>query len=93
MTQINIEELEAKGFKRWTKGNYDRMYINPDKLGLELDFYNSGNICFAKLDGEKISNSRASKLRYCKTYLDLKTGKVYSDADVFKATAEALINA
>ena len=30
--------------------------------GLEIDCYNTGNIAYASIDGEKISNSRASRI-------------------------------
>ena len=33
-----IERLEDMGFRRWTKGDMDRLYIDADKLGLECDF-------------------------------------------------------
>lgn len=68
-----IERLIRHGFSRWTKGTMDRMYINADKLGLEYTTYNTGNISSAKLDGEKISNSKAYRLLGAKTYLDLHT--------------------
>lgn len=41
-----------------------RYYINDAWKygGLYLDFYNTGNIAIAKLDGEKISNSEGRRL-------------------------------
>ena len=46
-----------------------RYYVNDAWKygGLELDFYNTGNIAIAKLDGEKISNSEGDRLGGCIT--------------------------
>lgn len=72
-----IEELEGLGFKRWQKAGYDRMYINATALGLEVDYYKTGNVASAYLDGEKISNRYGRELVSAKTYIDLKTGKMH----------------
>lgn len=79
MTEERINELIAKGFKRWSKGNYDRLYINARNLGLKLRFYNTGNIAEATFNGEEISNRSGGRLASAKTYIDIKTGEVYSD--------------
>ena len=77
-----IEELEELGFSRWTKGNFDRLYINADKLGLECGYYNTGNVRWASFNGEKISNSQARRLLSCKIYIDLAgDGKVHGTND------------
>lgn len=76
MTNEMIAKLEAKGGKRWTKGNMDRMYFNATALGLELDYYKSGNICDAYFKGEKISNAKGGRYACAKTYVDLSTGMV-----------------
>ena len=78
-TKKTIEELEELGFKRWTKGNMDRMYIDARNLGLEVDYYKTGNVCAATFDGYRISNCEARRLLAAKTYIDLKTGKVHSN--------------
>lgn len=71
-----------------------RYYINGfwyDMLGLELQRYNTGNISYASIDGEKIANGRAGRL----------SGKLWADAegnlhlgyfngDIFYTKAEAL---
>ena len=85
-----IEELEGLGFKRWTKGNMDRLYINAELLGLHCDYYNSGNICSATLNGEAISNTKARGLKIAKTYIDIKTEKVFSDVEAFAKRAAEL---
>lgn len=81
MTQKMIEALEAKGFKRWQKGSYDRLYAEATVLGLKVERYNTGNIFSAEFQGEKISNSEARRVLATKTYIDVTTGKVYSGYD------------
>lgn len=74
-SSIDIEALEKKGFNRWTKGNMDRLYFNIEKSGdLELDYYKSGNLRSADLDGKRISNAEACRLLAVKCFIDLKNG-------------------
>ena len=94
-----IQKLEEAGFKRWTKGTYDRLYINATSLGLEYETYKSGSIRSATFNGEEISNSRASRMLAMKMYIDVTTGELHTtngkgvqvDADL-AAAAEALYN-
>lgn len=86
-----INNLISKGFNRWTKGDLDRLYVDPKVLGLDYVCYKTGNIRSATFQGEGISNSKAYKMRSAKTYIDVKTGKVYSDIDIFKEIAERMI--
>lgn len=79
MKQETIKNLEDKGFKRWTKGNMDRMYINSAQLGLICTYYKTGNISSATFGGDEISNSRARSMKGAKTFIDLNTDTVYSD--------------
>lgn len=74
-----IARLEKAGWKRWQKKGYDRMYVNASTLGLVCNYYNTGNICSAFFQGAGISNCQARKMKGSKTFLDLKTMKVYSD--------------
>lgn len=76
LTDEQIDALEGIGFNRWTKYGKDRLYITYKVLGLEFDFYKTGNISSAKLDGEKISNYQANKLRgqLGQSYIDIETG-------------------
>ena len=59
--------LSGMGFKRWTTASgHDRWYA-PDELvrqahGLDVEFYKTGNVFNATLNGEKISNNKASDL-------------------------------
>lgn len=78
MTENMIKKLEAKGFKRWTKGEHDRLYANVEDFGLELHHYNSGNISGATLNGEKISNSYGAEIkRNTSIYLNVNDGELY----------------
>lgn len=87
-----IKALEAKGFNRWTKGNYDRLYINAKELGLECTYYKTGNISSAYFNGEQISNSQGYRYKAAKTYIDVNTGKVRSDYPTLQDSAEHLLN-
>lgn len=87
MTENRITELTSKGFKRWTKGNLDRLYINAAQLGLECGYYNTGNIKWATFNGEDISNCQARRYKAAKTYIDIKTDRVVSDYDVLAEAA------
>lgn len=93
MNEKMIEKLAAKGFNRWTKGKYDRMYINAKDLGLDCDYYKTGNICCATFQGDKISNSEAYRMKAAKTYIDVETGEVVSDNRYLKEAAEEVLEA
>ena len=91
MTEERIKELEDKGFKRWQKGNIDRLYINASQLGLNCEYYKTGNIKYAEINGAEISNCEARRMKGSKTYIDVKTEKVYSDNAILKEAAENLM--
>ena len=94
-----IQKLEEAGFKRWTKGTHDRLYINATSLGLKYETYKSGSIRSATFNGEEISNSRAGRMLAMKMYIDVTTGELHTtngkgvqvDADL-AAAAEDLYN-
>ena len=77
--------LEARliqaGGRRWTKGEFNRIYFNNlDELyGLRYDTYNTGNICWATVDGKRISNNFARQilamLASAKVWYDCNTGR------------------
>lgn len=90
-TEKFITALEEKGFKRWTKGEKDRMYIDADKLGLKVQKYGSGAVKHAEWQGEKVSNREGDALLHAKTYLDLQTMQVESEKWALKDAAEAII--
>lgn len=90
-TEKFIAALEEKGFKRWTKGDKDRMYIDAEKLGLKVQKYGSGAVKHAEWLGEKISNREGTAMLHAKTYLDLTDMSVHSDDSDLLAAAEAII--
>jgi hypothetical protein len=77
LTNDQIAKLEAKGFNRWTKGNMDRLYINVTELGLEVSYYNSGNVRSAKWCGEPISNADGRRFLASKVFVDVETGELH----------------
>lgn len=57
----------------WTsRTGQNRRYINnyAPLLGLDVERYKTGNVSYATLDGEKLSNSRASQMLNAKVWLD-----------------------
>lgn len=91
MTEEQIKALEKVGFKRWQKGDKDRLYIDATQLGLECNYYNTGNISMAWFNGERISNSQGGRLKSAKTYIDVNTGKLYGTNSDLKKAAEELV--
>lgn len=96
MTENMIKALESKGFHRWTKGDYDRLYANAEDFGLYTESYNSGNIRYAELNGVKISNAAAGRILSAKIYIDIKTDKlitsrITADADEIVEAVNAAI--
>lgn len=63
---MNIDKMKSIGGREWIKGDYHRIYFNldfmADCINLDLDFYKTGNICSARLDGERISNCQAKRI-------------------------------
>lgn len=76
--------LIAKGGRLWEKAGMRRVYFNNlvELYGLTLEFYNTGNISAAWLDGERISNNSArqivSMLYTGKLWYDLTSGRFES---------------
>lgn len=60
----------------WQKGDHHRIYFNFEysDLGLDISYYKSGNVSYAKYDGEKISNSQARRMMSW-------TGKIFYDVN------------
>jgi len=80
--ELTIETLTAIGGRRWTKNGLDRVYINniAEYLGLDISYYNTGNISGAALDGYGIANGRAGGILNCidKVYFDAADGKLHA---------------
>lgn len=98
LNEKQIAALEEKGFRRWTKGSMDRLYINAETLGLEIERRKSGSVSSAYYRGERISNNLGSAMAYAKTYIDVATSELTSgnwtleqDArQLYEETLEAL---
>ena len=79
------KSVDPEEFGRvWEKYGKKRLYLDENKvmkeMGFELEFYKSGNIAHAKLNGEKISNNKAWEVRsdLLNSYIDFHTGLIYS---------------
>lgn len=62
--ELKREFLQQYG-KPWTKYGKDRVYFNKSVfklVGLEVKYYETGNISASKLGGEEISHSRAARI-------------------------------
>lgn len=92
LSEEMIKRLEDKGFNRWTKGTMDRLYINAGTLGLEVRRYKTGNISHAEFNGVEISHAEGYRMLSSKTYIDIKTGKVFSDNDTLEQAAKELLD-
>ncbi len=78
MAKVNVEKLEERGWNRWTKAGYDRLYFNFDETKYaDIDRYGTGNLCSVYIEGEKVSNSFARKMLSVKCFIDLKDGKMH----------------
>jgi Homeodomain-like domain len=83
MTTYTAEQIEAIGGNRWRKNGMDRVYLDSNVwaalIGLEIGYYNSGNISWAQLNGEDISNGRARDILGCigKVYWDSIDGRIH----------------
>lgn len=100
LTVAQVQELEKLGATRWTKGSYDRLYLNEAAeklLKLEVGYYKSGYISWATIDGENISHAHAGRvLSMIKgAYIDLTAGGIVDLGDSEKTADErkALIQA
>lgn len=67
MTNEMIRKLEEMGAKRWTKGNYDRLYISLEMVEAICNEYNDG----------VVPMNRRAKGNF-KLWIDIETGEVKS---------------
>lgn len=80
------DRLIDLGGNLWERDNMRRIYLNRDTvlaiIGLEVTFYKTGNVSNAALNGEPLSNGRASRyvndFIYGKVWFDLNDGKFYT---------------
>jgi hypothetical protein len=93
LTEKQIAAYEAKGFKRWTKGNFDRLYIKATKLGAEIDYYKTGNVRNATWRGVYVSNADGRRLLASKVFVDVKTGELHVNTSFSAYGTESLEDA
>lgn len=75
----------TKKFGRWTKQGfngkvYDRIYFNATDLGMKVEYYRSGNVSSAEIDGKIISNCEARRVLGSKAYFDLTDNTLHMDS-------------
>lgn len=89
-----IEKLENAGAKRWQKNGLDRLYINAGVIGYEWTTYKTGCVSHAEFNGSIISHSEMNRVLMAKTYIDVKTMKVYSsyNDDAYRAAVDTFIS-
>ena len=73
-----LQDLKAYG-KVWVGGKHKRLYLNAKALGLKCDYYHTGNISRAWVNGEDISNCEARRILGAGAYIDLVSGEVIDD--------------
>lgn len=83
MNIATISESQAlSSGSLWERGTMRRIYINitPEHAGLEVRYYKTGNVKFAKHQGETLANNRATEylavLRDVKVWFDCDTGRI-----------------
>lgn len=100
-TTYTAAQITAIGGRDWQRDDKHRVYLNDPSamIGLEIDTYGTGNISSATLNGERISNAAAGRLRGAidKVYLDVASGTIfvswghtadrYDKADLLKQVA------
>lgn len=90
-----LQDLKAYG-KVWVGGKHKRLYLNAKALGLKCDYYHSGNISRAWVNGEDISNCEARRILSAGAYIDMVSGEFIDDRrhtfrDNFGTTINTLI--
>ena len=73
-----LQDLKQYG-KIWIGGAHKRLYLNAKALGLKCDYYRSGNISRAWVNGEDISNCEARRILGAGAYIDLVSAEFIDD--------------
>lgn len=73
------DQIVAIGGRRWERGDKVRVYLNDwaELVGLETGRYNSGNLRWASLGDEDLSNRKANLLLSAKVYWE--NGRIVTD--------------
>lgn len=80
-----IAKLEAAGFKRWTKNGMDRLYIDADRLGLEVTRYANGNAKEGTWQGSEMCKQELQEIDASKVYVDLADGTLHVQTEFVPA--------
>lgn len=78
LNQASVQNVIDAGANHWVKGDFDRYYIDVKDL-VEYDFYKTGNVRYAAINGEKISNTEGTSLLHTKIYVE--NGKLVSGSE------------
>lgn len=76
-----VDRLCQNGGKKWQKGGHHWVYFNnlAELYGLHTKHYGTGNVSYATLDGEHISNNGARQilgnLQFAKVWYNCQTGQ------------------
>ena len=81
MDAKQIKKFEDAGFKRWTKRDMDRLYIDTTKLGLECDFKRDHEPCLGDWQGKRVSNADCRRIYFSKVYVDVRDGSLHVTSD------------
>ena len=76
---ITAQQILDLGGREWIGGNGQRrIYLNEwhELAGLEISRYKSGNISYAAVNGERISNNRARVLASASVWWDVDAGEL-----------------
>lgn len=93
---ITLTTLTAIGGQEWQKGAMHRVYFNDlaEWYGLDVEYYGSGAVCSAHLNGEKISNAAAKSILFAlsqtKIWYDVTTD-TWMHKTVDRKLADAII--
>ena len=89
MTEEMIKNLiEKKGFKRWTKGDKDRLYIQAYELPFVKTNWKKNGKKTLSLFGEELSYTKSSQLNHAQFYIDVKTGEAVTSIEWAKTKEE-----
>lgn len=81
MTDEQIKRYEDAGFRRWTKADMDRLYIDTTKLGLECEYKRDHEPCLGHWQELDISNADCRRIYYSKVWVDVKDGSLHVRSD------------
>lgn len=96
---LNVGQLKNIG-KEWIAGDKHRIYFDVKQLyqkvfQFEVGFYKTGNVSWAKINGEDMSNRKAAELLFslgnAKLFYDVKAGKFVSER-LGDENTDALVN-